>query len=80
MSTSRKITLFNSNSTVTKEVITSATTWGQLKAENTDFITANLRGMVRSTRVSLEHDDAQLPAEECVIFLATKEIKSGYVK
>jgi hypothetical protein len=74
---SRKITLFNSNSQVRKEVMTNATTWGQLKSENVDFITANLRGMVRETRVSLEHDDAQLPSGESVIFLATKEIKSG---
>lgn len=73
----RKITLFNANSQTRKEIESSATTWGQLKSENSDFISSNLKGIVRATKVTLDNDEAVLPTDEFVLFLATKEIKSG---
>jgi hypothetical protein len=73
----RKITLFNANSQVRKEIMSSATTWGQLKSENSDFISGNVKGIVRETKVTLDNEEATLPTTEFTLFIATKEIKSG---
>jgi hypothetical protein len=59
--------------------MTTATTWKQLKTElaSRGIQTKDTKGIVESTKVSLEVDEAVLPNEPFTLFLFVKKVKSG---
>lgn len=72
----RKIVVFDAQMSEKTEYMSSATTWGEFKDEvgrsfNDKKVT------VKETRVTLENEDAILPAGEFVLFLFQKESKFG---
>jgi len=79
--TTRKITVLSTktNGEGRKEVMTDAATWGQLKVaiEAAGLSTADMKATVRSTKNSLDRDDAEIPAGDQVIFLTPAKVKSG---
>jgi hypothetical protein len=74
------VTISSSSSDGLKTVQTNATTWSALRddLEDAGVSTSNMKGIVRSTRNTLESDDAAIPNEDFTLFLVTREIKSGF--
>lgn len=62
------------------EITTSARTWGELQNELRSQKNMDVSGMnakVRSSKVTLEHKDAELPTGEFTIFVTPAKVKSG---
>jgi len=80
MSSKRKVTL---KLTTQKDLIvvdSNARTFGELKAEMNTVKWDGMRVVVRSTKNTLQDDDALLPAEDFVLFLVPEKVKSGGTK
>lgn len=76
----RKVTVVSTRDGGKKEVMSSASTWGDLKndLESNGISTSDMKAMERATKVTYEKADAVLPTGEFVIFLTTgKKMKSG---
>lgn len=76
---SRKVIVVNPSTNQPVEIQTSSTTWGQLQQDlqTNNISTANMKGLVRETKVSLEATDAVLPEGEFTLFLFTAKNKAG---
>ncbi len=76
---SRIVTVANPSTNQPVEINTNATTWGELKEQikAKGISTDNMKGIVRSTRVTLEATDAILPEGEFTLFLFTEKNKAG---
>ena len=59
---------------------TEATTFGELKAELPDVKWDGMRVVERSTKATLQLDDAALPAGDFVLFVVPEKTKSGAVE
>lgn len=80
---SRLVKVFATGNDNIIEITTSARTWGELQAEVKSQKNLDLNGMnakVRSSKVTLEHKDAELPTGEFTIFVTPAKVKSGFVK
>jgi hypothetical protein len=73
----RKVTYFVTTNNSTKSVNSSANTWGELKDQL--GIEADLKFVLKETRVTLESNDAILPSTDITIFGFAKKNKSGSV-
>lgn len=73
----RKVTALSTATNQIKEIMTSATTWGQLKIELGDLITGDMKATVQATKVELNNSEAQLPEGDFVIFCTPNKVKSG---
>lgn len=75
----RKVTVVNPSTNQPVEIQTSATTWGQLQSDlqTNNISTANMKGLVRETKNSLEATDAALPEGEFTLFLFAAKNKAG---
>ena len=79
----RKIKIYAAGSDGIKEIMSTATTWGQLKSEiqanqDTSYLLANeMTVRVKETRNNLEDSNAILPTGEFTIFLSASKVKSG---
>lgn len=72
----RKVTMYSTKLNKMTEIETDAQFFGQLKNElglNPD----NERILVRETKITLEHDEAELPEGDFYIFVSAKKQKSG---
>ena len=60
-------------------VTTNASTWGELKSlpEVSKLLTSDMQGLIKSTKVTLTHNDASLPAEPFTLFLLPQKSKGG---
>lgn len=76
---SRKIIVVNPSTQQPVELLSSATTWGQLIPDlnNANITTSNMKGIVAETKVSLEANDAKLPEGEFTLYLFTAKNKAG---
>lgn len=77
---SRLVKVFATGNDNIIEITTSATTWGQLQAElrsTKNLDVSNMNAKVRSSKVTLEHKDAELPTGEFTIFVTPAKVKSG---
>lgn len=77
MSNKRKVTL---KLTTQKDLIkheSNARTYGELQSELKDVKFSGMRVVERSTKMTLQHDDAILPAGDFVLFLVPEKVKSG---
>lgn len=72
----RKVIYFLTTNNEKKEIMSSATTWGDLKREL--GITADLKYVLKETRVTLESSEALLPNTDITIFGFAKKNKSGF--
>ncbi len=73
----RKVTL---KLTTQKDVIehsTSARTFGELKKELPSVKWDGMRAVERSTKNTLDHSEALLPAGDFIVFLVPEKVKSG---
>lgn len=80
---SRLVKVFATGNDNIIEITTSATTWGQLQAElksQKNMDVSNMNAKVRSSKVTLEHKDAELPTGEFTIFVTPAKVKSGSKK
>jgi hypothetical protein len=75
----RKVSLFTTGANTPKEILSSATTWGQLKPEVSGHIKSDMKATLRETRIALTDDnlDYVLPEGEIIIFLTPNKMKSG---
>ena len=75
----RIITVANPSTNQPVEISSNATIWSELKTEiqAKGISTDNMKGIVRSTRVTLEASDAILPEGEFTLFLFTEKNKAG---
>jgi len=79
----RKIKIYAAGADGIKEVMSNATTWGQLKSEiqsnqDTSYLLANeMTVRVKETRNNLEDANAVLPTGEFTIFLSASKVKSS---
>lgn len=73
----RTIRVFSTRSR--KKIESQATTWGELKVElrELDIPYNGMKAAIGKSKVTLEHKDAQLPAEEFVLYLMPTKTKSG---
>lgn len=74
----RKVTL---KLTTQKDLVvreSEARTFGELKAEFSDIKFDGMRVVERSTKNTLQMDDAILPATDFVLFVVPEKVKSGY--
>ena len=79
MSSKRKVTL---KLTTQKDLIhkeSDARTFGELKKELSDVKFSGMRVVERSSKNTLQMDDAILPAGDFVLFLVPEKVKSGGV-
>lgn len=77
MSSKRKVTL---KLTTQKDLIkheSNARTYGELQSELKDVKFSGMRVVERSSKMTLQHDDAILPAGDFVLFLVPEKVKSG---
>jgi len=72
----RKIIVFDSQTSMKKELISTATVWGDLKAES-EMSFENKKVVVKETRVTLENDAAVLPEGEFTVYLFQEKSKYG---
>lgn len=75
----RVIKVLSTETSSLKEFTTDVTTWSQLKGilvEN-GIDPNNMKGMVKETRTTLEHDAAVLPTSDFTLFLTPTKVKSG---
>lgn len=76
----RTIKVFSTETSVLKEINSSATTWGELqtelKAANID--PSNMKGMVKESKTTLENTGAVLPEGNFTLFLTPTKVKSGW--
>lgn len=79
MAFERSITVFSTLTSKKVTISSSATTWGELKADSriSALIGPNMEGAVRETKVSLKNDDAVLPEGSHTIFLVQAKSKAG---
>jgi len=74
----RKVVVFSQRDNQLVNVESDAVTWGQFKTEFSSEISfKNMRGVVKSTKNTLDVDEARLPDGEFTIFLFPKKVKSG---
>jgi hypothetical protein len=73
----RKVTYFLTTNNEKKEIMSAASTWGDLKSQL--GISADLKFVLKETRVTLESSEAILPNTEITIFGFAKKNKSGAV-
>jgi hypothetical protein len=74
----RNITIFSQRDNQLVTVQSDDVSWGSLKSSFKDEISFNnMRGVVKSTRNTLDVDDARLPADEFTVFLFPKKVSSG---
>ena len=79
----RKIKIYAAGADNVKEVMTAATTWGQLKTEilgnnELSYLLANdMTVRVKETRNNLDDAGAVLPTGDFTIFLSAAKNKSG---
>lgn len=61
------------------KVNTDVTTWGQLKAISSvkALLTQDMQGLIKSSKVTLDHDSATLPSEPFTLFLMPQKSKGG---
>jgi hypothetical protein len=74
----RKVTL---KLTTQKDLVvreSEARTFGELKSEFSDIKFDGMRVVERSTKNTLQMDDAILPATDFVLFVVPEKVKSGY--
>jgi len=74
------VTVFSTQTSERKSVnVAPGAKWGDLKAAiaAAGMSTSNMKAMVRSTRVSLEHDAAILPTENFTLLMTPGKVKSG---
>lgn len=76
----RKVKALSTQSNEIKELMTSATTWGQLKEELGSLIQGDMKATVQSTKQTLEHNEAVLPDGDFVLFITPNKVKSGLNK
>lgn len=72
----RKIIIFDSQTSMKKEIMSTATVWGDLKAE-AEMSFENKKVVEKDTRVTLENDAAKLPEGEFTIYLFQEKSKYG---
>ena len=75
----RKITVLTTIGKSGIAVHSQAQTWGELKIDLSEagVITENMNVVEGTTRVTLENNEAQIPAGDFKIFMTPKETKSG---
>jgi transcriptional/translational regulatory protein YebC/TACO1 len=73
----RKITVFDTLTSSKTEFQSSASTFGEAKAELRDINWDDKKVTVRESRVTLEADGAELPEGDIVLFLFKKKSKFG---
>jgi hypothetical protein len=76
----RKVTLKLTTQKDLIETESSARTFGELQKEMTNVEWSGMRVVVRSTKNTLQDDNALLPAEDFVLFLVPEKVKSGVVE
>jgi len=75
--TMRKVTVVSTATGGKNEVLSSATTWGALKPQLSEFMTGEMKVTVRETRNDLSNADAILPEGDFTLFLFPVKVKSG---
>lgn len=76
-----KVTIFSTKGLDKKVIETSATTWGELKEEVSEFYDMdNLQATENVNRTDLVHESAVLPTSDFRLFLRPIKTKSGSVK
>lgn len=75
----RKVTVVNPQTNTPVEIQTESQTWADLKNDlrSKGIDPSNLKGHVRETKVSLEHDSAELPDTDFTLFLFVIKNKAG---
>ena len=75
----RKVVVASPASNKAKAYQTSATTWGEFKAEISDLLTGNVEAVNPEGNVTFTRDDAKLPTGEFRVFLIPTKNKAGGV-
>jgi hypothetical protein len=75
MQTTRKITVFNTQSNTPSEFMSDAVTYGEIKNQISSV--NGMKVVIRETKVTLEDDGAILPSGDFTIFLFPEKVKSG---
>jgi hypothetical protein len=77
---STKVTVFSTGGKTGIDINTEATTWKQLKQElsKVGVSTSGMKAVVGQSKVSLEHEDAQIPQQDFTLFMLPVQTKSGY--
>lgn len=71
----RKITVYSTQAKSSQTIETSASTWGELKAEMSDV--GDVRAVIRETRNSLDTPSSKLPDQDFTLFMYPQRVKSG---
>ena len=71
----------NTESNTVTNVESSATTWGELKADldAQGIKHSGLNPVLRAGKVTLTYDESQIPEGDQIVFLSPIKVKSGYV-
>lgn len=75
----RKIIVVNPSTNQPVEIMTDAQTWGALVPvlQSNGITTANMKGIVADTKVSLEVNEAVLPSGDFTLYMFTAKNKAG---
>lgn len=76
----RNVVVATAASNTAKRVTTTATTWGELKAQSdvASLISGDVEAIVNPGKITLGHNDSILPTGDFQLFLIPKKNKAGY--
>lgn len=75
-----KITVYSTKTGSTTEIVTNATTWGQVRStlmDNGIYTGDSMKAVVAESKTTLEHLEAVLPVEDFTLMLVPIKNKSG---
>jgi hypothetical protein len=76
----RTVTVFSMNDNGRETLRTSATTWGQVKAESSairSMVKSDMKVVIKQTKAVIESEDTILPNDDVTIYLFPGKVKSG---
>jgi hypothetical protein len=75
----KKVVVFSTQTNKKKSINTDATTYGVLRREleSQGFSLSGTRNIIKENKVSLSHDDAELPEGDFTLYLFPTKTKSG---
>lgn len=75
----REVIIYNTTGKGYQNIMTAALSWKELKKslDEARITYANMKAVIGETQLTVESDDAQLPAEAFTLFLMPVKVKSG---
>lgn len=77
----RKVTIYSTIGTDSKEIMTNAANWGDLQSEfaHNSLNYSGMKAVIGESQVTLESNQAELPGGDFTLFFMPQKVKSGAI-